>query len=76
MKKIIKVLAMSIFNKKNNRQGAQLNYKAPTKAEKATKSGVKAANSVKPMNTFVSWRYWSVIGVILVSMASLVATAV
>ena len=67
---------MSIFNKKNNRQGAQLNYKAPTKAEKATKSGVKAANSVKPMNTFASWRYWSVIGVILVSMASLVATAV
>ncbi|MGR3807508.1 peptidoglycan synthetase FtsI [Pasteurella testudinis DSM 23072] len=59
---------MAIFKKNKNRQGAQLNHSA------ATTRSVK--NTAKPLNTFVSWRYWTVISVILISMASLVATAV
>lgn len=59
---------MAIFNKNKNRQGAQLNSSAAARTT--------AKSAAKPMNTFVSWRYWTVISVILVSMASLVATAV
>lgn len=61
---------MAIFKKNKNRQGAQLNQSMSTSAARNIKS------TAKPMNTFVSWRYWTVIGVILISMASLVATAV
>ncbi|MGV6988591.1 peptidoglycan glycosyltransferase FtsI [Testudinibacter sp. P80/BLE/0925] len=59
---------MAIFKKNKHRQGAQLNQSA------GAARNVKSAT--KPMSTFVSWRYWTVIGVIIVSMASLVATAV
>lgn len=57
---------MAIFQKNNNRQGAQLNHQ----------STAVAKTSVKGMSAFVKWRYWTVVGVILVSMASLLATAV